>query len=89
MRQFQTCFSTSKTAETFEFKIAGVVGGILPKELSKEQSLPTHRVNMTCIPFYTIMMALGNPTVDYFSLDIEGAELPVLKTIPFDQLDIR
>ena len=32
---------------------------------------------------------LGNPTVDYFSLDIEGAELQVLKTIPFDKVDIK
>ena len=31
----------------------------------------------------------GNPTVDYMILDIEGAEFPVLKTIPWDKLDIR
>ena len=33
-------------------------------------------------------MALGNPTVDYMSLDIEGAELPVLKTVPWDKVTI-
>ena len=33
-------------------------------------------------------MALGNPTVDYMSLDIEGAELPVLKTVPWDEVTI-
>ena len=33
-------------------------------------------------------MALGNPHVDYFSLDIEGAELVVLKTVPFDKVNI-
>ena len=31
---------------------------------------------------------MGNPTVDYFSLDVEGAELSILKTIPFDQVNI-
>ena len=31
---------------------------------------------------------MGNPTVHYFSLDIEGAEIGVLKTIPWDQVDI-
>jgi len=31
----------------------------------------------TCIPLYTLLLALGNPTVHYFSLDIEGAELKV------------
>jgi len=34
-------------------------------------------------------MALGNPKVDFISLDIEGAELPVLKTIPWDKVNIR
>ena len=27
--------------------------------------------------------------VDFFSLDIEGLELDVLKTIPFDKVDIK
>ena len=44
---------------------------------------------MQCFPLYTILMALGNPTVDLFSLDIEGAELQVLKTIPWDKVNIR
>ena len=35
------------------------------------------------------MRALGVPTVDYFSLDIEGAEYQVLKTIPFKELNIK
>ena len=33
-------------------------------------------------------MALGNPHVDYFSLDIEGAELPVLKTLPWNKINM-
>ena len=40
-------------------------------------------------------MAIGNPHIDYFSLDIEGAELMILKTLPnfedikFTLLDIE
>ena len=41
-----------------------------------------------CIPLYSLLLALGNPTVHYFSLDIEGAEMGVLKTIPWDKVDI-
>jgi len=37
---------------------------------------------------YSILLALGNPKVDIFSLDIEGAELQVLKTIPWDKVNI-
>ena len=32
---------------------------------------------------------IGNPTVDYLSLDIEGAELQVLRSINFDEIDIK
>jgi hypothetical protein len=42
-----------------------------------------------CLPLYSVLLALGNPTVNYFSLDIEGAEFPVLKTIPWDKVDIQ
>ena len=42
-----------------------------------------------CLPFYSILLAMGNPTVDYFSLDVEGAELQILKTIPWDDVDIK
>lgn len=35
------------------------------------------------MPLYTILAALGWNEVDYFSFDIEGQELSVLKTFPF------
>jgi hypothetical protein len=39
-----------------------------------------------CFPLYSLLMALGNPTVDYFSLDVEGAELDILRTLPWDKV---
>ena len=45
--------------------------------------------NALCLPFYSIILALGNPVVDYLSLDIEGTELPVLKTIPWHRVHIK
>ena len=45
---------------------------------------------MQCFPLYSLLMAAaGNVTVNYLSLDIEGAELLVLKTLPWDKLDIE
>ena len=41
-----------------------------------------------CIPLVSLLLAMNNPTVHYFSLDIEGAELQVLKTIPWNEVDI-
>ncbi|XP_076286479.1 uncharacterized protein LOC143212055 isoform X2 [Lasioglossum baleicum] len=46
-------------------------------------------VSVQCIPFIDLMMALNVSTVNYFSLDIEGNELQVLKTIPFDKINIE
>lgn len=46
-------------------------------------------VNVQCFPFYTYILALNITVIDYFSLDVEGSELNVLKTIPFDKVDIR
>ncbi len=34
------------------------------------------------------MAALNRTKVDFFSLDVEGKELEVLKTIPFDKIQI-
>ena len=31
-----------------------------------------------CLPLYTLLAALGNPTVHWFILDIEGAEFQVV-----------
>ena len=46
--------------------------------------------DMQCFPLYSILMAAaGNVTVNYLSLDIEGAELQVLKTLPWHKVDIE
>ncbi len=36
-----------------------------------------------------MLLALGNPTIDFFSLDVEMAEEKVLEIIPWDKVDIR
>ncbi len=46
----------------------------------------THKVY--CFPFYSMMLALNRTHINYFSLDVEGLELDILKTIPFDELNI-
>jgi hypothetical protein len=46
-------------------------------------------VDVQCFPLYSYLLALNRTKVDYFSLDVEGSELDVLRTIPFEKLDIR
>ena len=62
------------------------VGGWVSQERKRLGELKSKAL---CFPFYPILLAMGNPVVDYFSLDVEGAELPILKTIPWDKVDIK
>ena len=65
--------------------------GAIRKILTDPKSeRPLANINdVLCIPLYTMLKALNRTKVDYFSLDVEGFELEVLKTIPFDLIDIK
>ena len=39
-------------------------------------------------PLYSLLLATGIKHVDFLSLDVEGAELDILNTIPWDKVDI-
>ena len=41
------------------------------------------------MPLMSVMAALGRSRIDYFSLDVEGMELDVLKTIDWEKLNIK
>ena len=43
---------------------------------------------MQCLPLYSLMLAVGRTRVDFLSLDVEGAEVAVLGTVPWDEVDI-
>jgi hypothetical protein len=42
-----------------------------------------------CFPIYSLLKAAGMTKLDFLSLDLEGVELQVLSTIPFDKVDIK
>jgi len=46
-------------------------------------------VQVQCLPLFSILAAVNRTVVDYFSLDIEGDELAVLKTIPWESVHIQ
>ena len=57
----------------------------VPEGLEMEEH---EEITVQCFPLYSVLKALGNPLVDYFSLDIEGAEFAVLQTIPWPEVKI-
>jgi len=100
-----SCLSRSRYAEQVNFDTADVYGAIENyddpgyeafkqvktswKESFLHKEVARETVVVQCFPLYSILLALGNPKVDFMSLDIEGSEMDVLKTIPFDKVDIE
>ena len=89
----QTCLSTTTKPKNIDFDLFGTIREAETREsVAMAGLVPSpgrDTVVMQCLPLYSMLMAMGNPTVHYFSLDIEGAELAVLKSIPWDKVDIR
>ena len=46
-------------------------------------------VEVQCFPLFSLLLASNLTTIDYFSLDVEGEELNVLKNIPWHNVDIK
>ncbi|KAK2724729.1 uncharacterized protein LOC136032834 [Artemia franciscana] len=45
-------------------------------------------IEVKCIPIYTALLAANITNIDLFVLDIEGVELEVLKTLPFEKVSV-
>lgn len=46
-------------------------------------------ITVQCFPLYSILLAYGRTYIDFFSLDVEGHELKILKTVPWHKVDMR
>ena len=75
------CLSTKTTPEIVLFDVHALrdknnspisMGGIIQDDTRSGEIF-----KLQCFPLYTLLLAMGNPTVNYFILDIEGAELQV------------
>ena len=101
---FPYCLSPTKTPVVVDFDAMAEYGGIInyvdgvrkvPGNINANYTPaylgPSWRktIKVQCFPLYSVLKALGLPTVHYFSLDIEGAEYPVLQTIPYKEVDIK
>ena len=54
-----------------------------------KDSVEGEKSDEICLPLMSILLAIGNPVVDYLSLDVEGAEIGILKSIPWNSVYIK
>ncbi|XP_013396864.1 uncharacterized protein LOC106163737 [Lingula anatina] len=86
-----TCLSPRPHPERMEFTYASELGGIgetghvLPdyaQDAIRGKGFPQ------CFPIHSILAALGVTHVDYFSLDVEGAEVEILRSFPWEEITV-
>ncbi|KAG7189632.1 hypothetical protein KM043_017312 [Ampulex compressa] len=89
-----TCLSIQPRPVVASFLMANNIGRLHEPENTTLEN--THdvahtgvHVKVQCFPLIHYLAALGVTVVDYFSLDVEGNEIDVLETIPFEQVDIK
>ena len=68
-----TCLATEPKPHMAIFSQKSVSGGMAG--LVPEEGYETYDIQ--CLPLFTLLMAAGNRTVNYLSLDVEGAEFLV------------
>ena len=88
----RACLAPDRRPSTARMQFAGRRGGIV------DQMSPSHRafisalnrpdVPVNCFPLNTIMAALNVVHVDYLSLDVEGPELEILRTVDWTRLRV-
>jgi len=88
----QACLSTEKRPMKLGMQPAGVLGGLVNtmhrSHLHYIGRKRKREITVNCFPLNAIMTAINVTHVDYLSLDVEGAELEILRTIQWTQLKI-
>ena len=77
------CLSGANTTTRVNFYPGSWYGGLNPTEHTDQPP-----ITVQCFPLYSILLAINQTRVDYLSLDVEGSELGILRTIPFRALYI-
>ena len=93
------CLSPTPYVQVMDFDVSNYVSGLILEGKIKPSMMDSdfyekkpkdyeREIKVQCFPLYSVLKALENPKIDYFSLDIEGAEYAVLKTLPWKHVDI-
>lgn len=92
------CLALNDYPELVDFDGADVFGGIeggdnnnigLAGARMGLDSEHRQAYKVQCFPFKSIWSAMSRPKIDFFSLDVEGAEAPILKNLPWGEIDVE
>ena len=74
------------------FHILGYFGGMNDSfeaaHLEAVKNDRTSDITVQCFTLSSLLNALNVTHIDYFSLDVEGAELEILQTVPLDKITV-
>ena len=85
------CLNTENKTAVHLFDVTYELGGIVSEMLPEHKNSimnKSAKVEVQCFPFFSIMKAVQRTHIDLLSLDVEGAELGILQTLPFSELTI-
>ncbi|KAK3605491.1 hypothetical protein CHS0354_001480 [Potamilus streckersoni] len=87
-----SCLNIKPQPSILEFNRGNEMGRVWvdeeDKNWVKEMKMRVDVMEVPCFSLYSIVLAVNQTTIDYFSLDVEGRELSVLQSIPFDKVHI-
>lgn len=87
------CLSLQPFPTQVTFEVVYAVGSIQelqnPDMSQGRSSRNANLITVQCFPLYSILLAVGQTQVDFFSLDVEGHELRILATIPWHKVNIK
>ena len=76
--------------KTFQFPFHNKIVSFNNFNMTQEDvDSTTNYVEVQCFPLQSLLRAANLTSIDYFSLDVEGLELKILKTFPFKDFDIK
>ncbi|XP_013412942.1 uncharacterized protein LOC106175463 [Lingula anatina] len=86
-----TCLAAGRSPAMVDFTFAQEIGGIpnhshaIPKG---DRIFIEGKSRIQCFPIQSLLAAIDRTHVDYFSLDVEGAEIEILKSFPWEHVTV-
>ncbi len=92
--QVNACVSPTGRVNVLNFTLANLVGGLTDfMETAHKRSILKNKrvtgvVQVPCFPIRSLLLSIGVSHIDYFSLDVEGPEMNILRSFPFDDVTV-